>query len=603
MEQLGSRYVALMLKELQSQLTRGYQLHDLTFTFHSVLHKLAEVGKLNPGDLDRRCGSVVEVCLDEMFGAIAEEKDVAKITGKLMEARGTKSYDTLQLLSRFVSNNCLMDLVRPIADKCATFSTFKNLTKVRESFRNVVLGLLANTKLDSLHALTFIYGVITDKIRLGKAGVKEKNNIKDKENLKEKESIFIVQPAPKRQGELVAKTSKSASQHVIHEFGLNLLNFLLKRSSLVGTDSEHCSRLEPFLPLFMDFLSSSHVTIVTATLRCLLWLVKFPLSVLDKEKILVITNKVFELLNKFGGGTDGKGENHDLVVIASKLLVILIRDVELTVLDQTHLKTILAYVVNDVLDPFKATTAFGLLTAILNRKLETESTELHDVIVKMMELSVQSTNVQTRQAARSTVITYVKNYNLKKKLAKIIDLFCAQLGYENEFGRLSAAEGLKLLFGVIGSGQVDSQATFIFISLSPHLVNDDSSSFKKAVAGTLSNLLTSVSPGVAEKLLQSTLTWYKSPDNQAHVTLACHLLTIFVDNLHSEPFLTSKLQTIVSQLSYCLTSNSDTDDHLTIQALTLYSKILQHSLLEPSSGQVTSVWHQVHTCLLHSHTR
>ena len=193
MEQLGSRYVALMLKELQSQLTRGYQLHVLTFTFHSVLHKLAEVGKLNPGDLDRCCGSVVEVCLDEMFGAIAEEKDVAKITGKLMEARGTKSYDTLQLLSRFVSNNCLMDLVRPIADKCATFSTFKNLTKVRESFRNVVLGLLANSKLDSLYALTFIYGVITDKIRLGKAGEKEKNDIKDKENLKEKESIFIVQ--------------------------------------------------------------------------------------------------------------------------------------------------------------------------------------------------------------------------------------------------------------------------------------------------------------------------------------------------------------------------------------------------------------------------
>merc|ERR1712038_831179 len=151
-----------------------------------------------------------------------------------------------------------------------------------------------------------------------------KNDIKDKENLKEKESIFIVQRAPKRLGGLVAKTSKSASQHVIHEFGLNLLNFLLKRSSLVGTDPEHCSGLEPFLPLFMGFLSSSHVTIVTATLRCLLWILKFPLNALDRTKVLEFTNKVFDLLNKFGAGTDGRGENHDLVVISSKLLVVLI---------------------------------------------------------------------------------------------------------------------------------------------------------------------------------------------------------------------------------------------------------------------------------------
>lgn len=39
---------------------------------------------------------------------------------------------------------------------------------------------------------------------------------------------------------------------------------------------------------------------------------------------------MFGLLKKYGGGTDGKGENHDLVVMASKLLVVLIRDVKIT---------------------------------------------------------------------------------------------------------------------------------------------------------------------------------------------------------------------------------------------------------------------------------
>ena len=49
-----------------------------------------------------------------------------------------------------------------------------------------------------------------------------------------------------------------------------------------------------------------------------------------------------------------------------------------------------------------------------------------------------------------------------------------------------------------------------------------------------------ISPGVAEKLLQSTMTWYKSPDhNLGHIQLACHLLTIFADT--QSGLLTSKV--------------------------------------------------------------
>ena len=323
--------------------------------------------------------------MTELFSSQAEEKDVRKITGKLVEARGTKSYAALQIVARFVSSDKLFDLVKPFADKASQLSTFKNLNKVREVLKNMVLGLLDNSELDPVHCLLFVYGVTMDKLQMGSTTLKPQNSLQPKEA----ESIFIVARAPKRIG-VVAKTSKSTSAHVVHEFGLNLLYFLLKRSSLVATDETHCKRLDPFIDILLAFLGSSHVTIITTATRCLLWLVKFPLQSLDRAKILEVTNKVFDLLNKFGGGTDGKGENHDLVVVASKLLVVLIRDVELTQLDQTHLQTVLDYVVTDVLDPFKATTAFGLLSAVLSRRLETEAGQLHEVMVKMVELSVQS---------------------------------------------------------------------------------------------------------------------------------------------------------------------------------------------------------------------
>ena len=601
MELLGPKYLHFVIKEMSAGLTRGYHLHILTFTTHSILVRLTNKEVLATGDVDSIVGLVMEMALSELFSNIAEEKEVRKITGKLMEARSSKSYDTLQIMGKFVSNDELFNLVKPLADKASELSTYKNLQKIRESLRNLVLGLLDNKDLDAVSALIFIYGVLNDKLDIGGASSSKNKSEKKPED----ESIFIVPRAPKRTG-VVAKTSQSTSLNIVHEFGLNLLYFLLKRSSLVSSEELHCERLEPFINILISCLSSSQVSLITTTVRCLLWLVKFPLNVLDQEKIMEITNKVFDLLNKFGGGTDGKGENHDLVVIASKLLVVLIRDVELTQLDDHHLKTVLDYVVNDVMDPFKATTAFGLLTAILNRRLESSnSSELHDVMIKMVHLSIQSSSAQTRQSARSTLVTYVKNYKLKKKTGQILELYCAQLGYEHEFGRLSASESLRSLLTVIEAGKVDQQASFLFVSLCPHLVNDDSAACKKSVAAALSTLVKTVSHGVVEKLVQSSLTWYKSPDNLAHTQLACQLLAIFADCLADTDrasIISCKLDTILSHLPSCLASHADTEDHLMIQALTLVSRLLHIKLVDCQMKSLVPVWRAVHGCLLHSHS-
>merc|ERR1712013_967444 len=106
--------------------------------------------------------------------------------------------------------------------------------------------------------------------------------------------------------------------------------------------------------------------------------------------------------------------------------------------------------------------------------------------IKMVELSIQSSSAQTRQAARSTVISYVANYNLKKKLGKLIDLYCSQLNYEMESGRLSASESISSILTGLHSSKIDPHATFIFVSLAPHLINDDSTTCRKSVTSTIS---------------------------------------------------------------------------------------------------------------------
>jgi hypothetical protein len=58
----------------------------------------------------------LQLCKKDLFGAVAEEKEVNQITGKLHEARKTKSYDTFQILAQTVTEKCLSDLIVPLRE-------------------------------------------------------------------------------------------------------------------------------------------------------------------------------------------------------------------------------------------------------------------------------------------------------------------------------------------------------------------------------------------------------------------------------------------------------------------------------------------------------
>lgn len=60
----------------------------------------------------------LQLCKKDLFGAVAEEKEVNQITGKLQEARKTKSYDTFQILAQTVTEKCLFDLIVPLREVC-----------------------------------------------------------------------------------------------------------------------------------------------------------------------------------------------------------------------------------------------------------------------------------------------------------------------------------------------------------------------------------------------------------------------------------------------------------------------------------------------------
>lgn len=52
----------------------------------------------------------------ELFGAVAEEKEVKGIVSKLMEARHSKSMDSYELLARFCSKESITKLILPLKE-------------------------------------------------------------------------------------------------------------------------------------------------------------------------------------------------------------------------------------------------------------------------------------------------------------------------------------------------------------------------------------------------------------------------------------------------------------------------------------------------------
>lgn len=79
-------------------------------------------------------------------------------------------------------------------------------------------------------------------------------------------------------------------------------------------------------------------------------------------------------------------------------MAVLVRDVEYYIVDTNQLKALLMYVEQDMHDYDRQATAFGLLKAIISRKLIVP--EIHDVVSKVAKLSITSELNYVRAQAR-----------------------------------------------------------------------------------------------------------------------------------------------------------------------------------------------------------
>ncbi|XP_015598459.1 small subunit processome component 20 homolog [Cephus cinctus] len=521
---LGPNYLHHLLREMNSLLTKGFQIHVLVYTIHAVLISLKPF--FEPLHINKNLQSILSVCKVDLFGLTAEEKEIAGIVKNVSEAKSTKSFDIFNILGKYITESCLVDLIVPLRDVLVKTHSFKVVRKIVECLRHIVLGLADNTFIPVDKMLIFLYGIVSESIP-HLLPTKKNNPLSEKEaqlQTKKKPDCFIIQAEPKsRMGiKAAAKISINTNAHVMIEFGLKLFHVLLKRDRI--SNAEFKPYIDPFVPVLSDCLKSQHVKLSALTLQCLNWILKMELPSM-KSSVSDICTSMFGILHKYAAAGLSKGDNFDLVMASFKCMSVLVRDVKHFTISNDQLKALVLYAEQDLHDCDKQATAFTLIKAIISRKMVIS--EMNNVMEKVAMLSITSELDHVRQQSRSVFYMFLMEYPLGKKIEKHLSFYLSQLSYELQPGRLSALEMIHSIITGFPLKVLIRQSGLLFFMVGARLVNDDDPTCRKLCAKCIKEMIIRVPHNQRTVLFDIVLLWLKDT-KISHRQLAAQLCGIFV---------------------------------------------------------------------------
>ena len=559
---LGPSFLPVIFKEMKNTLTRGMLRHILSFSIHYLLVNLKK--DIETGNLDHVYPLLLDIVFEDLTGEISRQKEVEKLQGKGKELRKNKSFDILHIMASLTGETAIISLFSRIKQELTDARCFRDIKRISQSLDVLVKGLCDNKSLSEKTLCTLIYGISQEQIEELKRQERETSSYPDKKKSQlrvKRDSLLIQDPEKKRK----KKSLVSSVNHmlVMTEKALVLLHQLLKNHRLKNHSEEHLSLLDPFVVILLDSLSSKHVKLVCAGMRCLLiLLMQFPSLPSLITHCNPIKNRLFVLLDENSVYSGSDGEHKTLIALSFRVISFLVASVSRVDITDDQAFVLLAHVDQELTLGGSKPSSFVLLSALIQRKVQHR--KLEEIMRNVFEISIQSEIEEVRNQCIKVICSYLvlkqkQGRDLKGKLL----FFVRQLEYETESGRLSAIRVISFIIKSLPAKSWEVYFNLLLFPLGCRMINEDSIRCKESIYQTLKDLLVTVNQEKRDKMFQQLiLPWFQDSDFRKKI-LAMHVLSIFID-CECKLFLSARGLSILPLLIKSLRETSSlTSDQLT----------------------------------------
>lgn len=576
---LGPSCFGFVLKELRGALTRGYQVHVLSYTVHSIL--VATTPEYAPGSLDYCLPVIVNIIMDDIFGAAGQEKDADEYVSKMKEVKSSKSHDSMELIARTATLSRMTDLIEPIQVLLREKLTLKMTRKIDELLSRISSGLLKNPAAHSRDSLIFCYEIIQQVYTSDKLKEKPKQDYRLKR--------YLIQKAANR-GDDRGRTTISTYKLAV--FAFDVLRSVLKKYDDLRTSQN----LAGFIPILGDAVVRSEEEVKVATFKLLTTIIKVPLkAALDGANLYKVATA--EAIRSISSSSTTASETSQA---ALKLLSVVLRDRSDIPVKDTAVDELLNRLKDDMTEPDRRHVTFSFLRAVMDSKVETAT--VYDTLDYAGTIMVTNDDKDTRDLARGAYFQFLRGYPQKRnRWTKQLAFIVANLKYDREGGRLSILEVIHLLLSKSSVEYVQEVSATSFVPLIFVLANDDSEKCRIAAGEVLKEILKKADKERMATFLALLRSWAAQSENPSVVRLALQVFGFYYESQNED-------DSDVSMLLDCILSSVNTtkdpssDWEQIFAALHLASILLDRFPEKLLSSSTHSIWPTIWTCLSYPHT-
>lgn len=576
---LGPPYFGFILKELRSALQRGYQLHVLSFTMHSIF--VENESKFQPGDLDHCLSDIISIIMDDIFGATGQEKDAEEYISKMKEVKSSKSFDSMELIAKITTLQHLSELIRPIQNLLSEKLDLKTVKKIDELLRRLGLGTTQNEAVNDRDTLIFCYEIIQQVYNANAAAASGSRPAMDDYKIRK----YLIQ----MKGANKSSNKGATSSYIfkLTRFALDLLRSVLQRHDALKTPAN----LAGFLPILGDSLIGGQEEVQMSAVRLLTAIIKVPSPQIESNAT-VYAREAVNIIRAAPSTTT------ELAQAALKLLSAVIRERPAAKIKETDMAYILKRVKPDLEEPDRQGVIFNFLKAVLSRKVVI--TEVYEVLDTVAAIMVTNQTRTARDLARGIYFQFIMEYPQgKDRFAKQVGFLVKNLEYKYIEGRQSMLELLHLLLSKVQGDSIQELASMLFVPLVMVLVNDESPDCREMAGALIGKIFERADEERMKNFLALMRTWLEQDEQ---VLLRRIALQCWATYLATGQVQAKDVTLLIKQLSPILETEAQEEWELRYYGLQLLAKLSETVPETVLSTKLKSLWQRVFRSLLFPHT-